>query len=235
MKYEYNFRQSNCWYKNSCQDFKSEKCNEHCLRYQYLDYQVSQSLLKPRQQYRQRMVTPEVDKAAFERLAEIKGDIVNYVRRGSNLMLMSENCGNGKTCWMERMTMQYLSNMRDFEHPRALFISYPKFAVMHKNMFNGYMHEDLKHILDFVEKVDLVVWDDIAVSSLTEYDTLNLYVYVNERMNAGKSNFYTMNCDDKQAYKLLGPRLYSRVFRGSEILEFKANDMRGDVQSKQDK
>ena len=235
MKYDYNFRQSTCWYKNSYPDFKSEKCNEHCLRYQYVDYQVSQSLLKPRQQYRQRMVTPEVDKVAFERLVGIKEDIVNYVRKGNNLLVMSENCGNGKTCWMERMMMQYLSNIRDFENPRALFIGYPKFAIMHKNMFNGYMHEELKHILDFVEKVDLVVWDDIAVSSLTEYDTLNLYVYINERINAGKSNFYTMNCNEEQAYRLLGPRLHSRVFGDSEIIEFKAPDARGIVQSKQDK
>ena len=232
MKYEYDFDQSICWYKNTCEIYKTEKCSIFCRRYHDLHFQTAHSLLKPKQQYPQKMVTPKIDEDAFNRLSEIKKDIVNYVRSGKNLMIMSETCGNGKTSWMERMMMQYLSKMTDFENPRALFISYPKFAIMKKDMVSGYMHEDLKYILDHIEKVDLVVWDDIAVSSLTEYDTLNLYVYVNERINAGKSNFYTMNCSERDAYTLLGTRLYSRIFGDSEIIKFKSKDARGVVQSK---
>lgn len=227
MNYEYKFNSENCWFKDNCENYKTDNCNQFCRRYKYLHYQANHSLLKPAQQYPAKLIVPKNDTQVYTRLTNIRADIVNYVQSGNNLVLMSKTCGVGKTTWMTKLAMQYMSKIQDNEKPRVLFLNCAKFAIMQKNMCAGYVHKDLPYILDNIERVDLVVWDDLAITDLTSYDFLNLYVYINDRMDSKKSNFFTLNCGDKTISEVIGPRLYSRVVLGSEVLEFKSKDARG--------
>ena len=78
-----------------------------------------------------------------------------------------------------------------------------------------------------LESVDLVVFDDIAVSGVSQYDYTQLFNIINKRMMAEKSTIFTSNIVDyEQLEELFGPRLASRVYTNSEIIELKGWDMR---------
>ena len=211
MEYKYKWDINNCWFKERCDLFNTEQCNSMCSRYRYLDFLAESALLTKSQQHPPRLSCGELDENQFIQLSEIKSDIENFIKTGNNLVIQSEFTGNGKTSWALKLLMQYLSKLAYNEKPRALFINVPKFVMMKKDMINGYIHPDLKYILDNIEKVDLVVWDDIAVTEMTPHDYLNIYVHINSRIDNKKSNIYTANYIRGKMENILGDRLYSRV------------------------
>ena len=85
--------------------------------------------------------------------------------------------------------------------------------------------EELKKLL---LDVDLVVWDDIASTSTTEYDITQLLMYIDARSFSEKSNIYTGNIVDRNTMeKMLGAKLVSRIWgSNTEIIEFKGGERR---------
>ena len=85
-------------------------------------------------------------------------------------------------------------------------------------------HDALKHIL---ETADLVVWDDIAASKLSDYDVTQLLSIIDMRISEEKANIYTGNITSHEALvKAVGSRLASRIWNCSEIIEFQGRDRR---------
>lgn len=227
MQYEYNFNREECWFKNTCVDYgNDEKCMLFCPKFRYLHFHAKQSLMTEKQQHPPKLATPKEDEKAYNRLVEIRADIAKYVKIGKNLVIKSERFGNGKTTWMTKLAMQYMSTLRTNKEPKVMWVNCARFCLQMKNMVAGYTHKDLHFLLDHIERADLVVWDDVAVEDMTSYDYLNLYTYINYRMDAGLSNFYTINVSDKNAEKILGNRLFSRIMFGSEVITFTAPDFR---------
>ena len=227
MKYEYIFDRESCWFKQNCENYKNaEICSQFCKRYKYLHYHANHSLMTNKQLYPEKLSIPEIDEQAYERLSNIRKDIFNYVQSGNNLLLKSSKCGNGKTTWTTKLAMTYMSKLRTNDYPRVLFINVARLCVWIKQMFAGYVHKDLHYFLDNVETADLVIWDDVAVVELTNSDYISLYTYIDYRILAGKSNFYTINAKEKDLMNILGERLYSRIVLDSEVLEFKSEDCR---------
>lgn len=227
MQYEYTFNKKDCWFKDKCNNFgKEDKCNEFCKYYKYLHYQAKHSLLTTKQQYPPELVIRDEDKEEYKRLVEIRENIFKYVKDGNNLVLMSNNPGNGKTTWMTKLAMSYMAKLYTNDRPRVLFVNCARFCLQLKHMCAGYTQEDLHYLLDNIEKADLVIWDDLAVTDLTSYDYLSMYTYINYRMDSGKSNFFTLNHNKETLLEILRPRLYSRIIFGSEILQFKSTDFR---------
>ena len=76
---------------------------------------------------------------------------------------------------------------------------------------------------DDLENVDLVVFDDIAVTSnISQYDYTQLFNIINKRNMAQKSTIYTSNITEySELEKLLGPRLATRIYDNSEVIELK--------------
>lgn len=226
MEYKYKWDRDNCWFKEKCELLNTEDCRETCRRYRYLDFLAESALLTKSQQHPPKLTCNETDEKQFIQLSEIKRDIENFVKEGHNLVIQSEFTGNGKTSWALKLLMQYLSKLGYNEKPRALFINVPKFVMMKKDMISGYIHPNLKYILDNIEKVDLVVWDDIAVTEMTPYDYLNIYVHINSRIDNGKSNIYTANYIRGKMENILGDRLYSRVMLYSQVITLYEHDKR---------
>ena len=226
MEYKFNFSKKDCWFNKVCDKYDTQQCNEKCSRYCNLHFLAEHSLLSKKQQHPISLKVPLLEQASVNKLVDIRTDIVNFVKQGNNLLIQSPYTGNGKSTWSYKLIMQYLSNFGYSEKPKALFINVPKFIIMKKDMMAGYTHPDLHYILNNIDKVDLVVWDDIAVTEMTPYDYLNIYVYINERIDAGKSNIYTANYINDKLSKILGDRLYSRVVNGSNIVTFTSPDFR---------
>ena len=230
MEYKFSFNKQDCWYRQVCPSYNKSNCNENCVRYGYLHYLAEHALLSYAQQHPMKLKTNILDSDAYDKLNDIKSNIVSFVQSGKNLMINSKNTGNGKTTWASKLIMQYLATFGYCESPKALFINVPKFCMMKKDMIAGYTHPDLHYILSQIETVDLVIWDDLVATEITPYDYLTLYVYINSRMDKNKSNIYTSNYVGEQVKKTIGDRLYSRVMQGSEIITFKSPDLRETVE-----
>ena len=105
---------------------------------------------------------------------------------------------------------------------RGYFQHVPKLLNTLKDFSKN--HDALKNVLD---DADIIVWDDIASSKLTDYDINQLLIHIDKRIIEGKSNIFTGNLVSYNALeKALGSRLASRIWNCSTIIEFKGKDRR---------
>ena len=164
------------------------------------------------------------DYEQFVKLADIKDNIVNFVDEGENLYICSKETGNGKTSWAIKLLLKYFDQIwagNGFRQ-RGLFIHVPTFLVKLKDFTNPL----ISVYRDMIANVDLVVWDDIASTKLSDYDVQQLLIFTDERISNGQANIYTGNVVTKQELAtVLGERLTSRLWCGY-IVEFNGKDRR---------
>ncbi len=209
-----------CWYKDVCE---LTNCSS-CIRYNEMRFLVDNSGIPFNKQYPDELIAG-VDMDAFIQLADIKDDIVNFVNNGENIYICSENTGNGKTTWSIKLLMKYFNDIWPGNgfRVRGLFIHTPTFLNQLKNFDSPLEEEYKQNIL----KCDLVVWDDIGSTYLSNYDNSQLTSYIDQRIFNGKSNIYTGNIINENEFKsALGDRLYSRIYKSSEVIIFKGKDRR---------
>lgn len=212
-----------CWYKDVC----DHTCTAGCVRYNTMLSLLQQSNIPQNRWDPMQLVAFNKDVQAFTELQSIKKDIVSFVARGENLYIYSDNCGNGKTSWSIKMMLAFFDkiwNKSGFSC-KALFISIPTFLYKHKQNINR-PDKEFENILDRLNDVPLVVWDDIGSTKLSEYDHQLLLNYVDDRINQGLSNIFTGNCNRRSCEDNIGMRLTSRIFGGISI-ELKEQDKRG--------
>lgn len=216
-------RNIECWYSKVCTD----DC-ENCLTFLQLDWQMKNSgLPKNKQRIIDLFINDNnrCDSRAFKQLSNIKKSIVEYVETGHNLYICGEHTGNGKTSWAIKLLQSYLHHKANgnYENLVAMYVSTVDLLLRLKD-FNNPISAKYREQL---ETVDLVVWDDIAVTGVSQYDLTQLYSIINNRIFAEKSNIYTSNLTTcEQLEKVLGLRLASRIYGASEIIELKGMDMR---------
>lgn len=216
-------RNSECWYKNNCND----DCNI-CTTFVQMKYQMDNSgLPKAKQQPIELFITDEnkVDREAYKRLADIRHNIVEFVNNGNNLYLCSKYTGNGKTSWAVKMLQTYFHYTAEgnYENLKGMYISVADILLKLKD-FNNPISNKYK---ENIENVDLVIWDDIALTSISNYDYSQLYNMINNRIFSNKSNIFTSNTTNiNELSKLVGVKLASRIYNTSEIIELKGGDMR---------
>lgn len=215
-------RNSNCWYLEVC----DEDCHL-CNTYLEMKWQMDNSGLPVKLQRPIELWLSDnnsCDRQAYNRLAAIKKDIVNYVAEGNNLFLCGRS-GNGKTSWAIKLLQSYLHHKApgNYERLQGMFISLGDLLIKLKN-FNNPIPQSYR---DNIEKVPLIVWDDICLTGLSQFDYTQLYTMINNRMLAGLSNIFTTNIADKDKLEeVFGERLVSRIYNTSEIIELKGLDMR---------
>lgn len=214
-------KNKDCWYKKVCTyDF----CT-NCIRYSEMKYLMDNSGLSKNKQ-RPIPLDGSRDPESFRLLAEIKTDIVNFVNNGESLYIFSENTGNGKTSWAIKLLLKYFDSIWAgngfrvrgyFQHVPTLFNTLKDFSKS---------HEALKNTL---ATTDLVVWDDIASTKLSDYDAQQLLIIIDQRVSDGLANIYTGNLTSQEALiKAVGQRLASRIWNMSTLVEFKGKDRRSE-------
>ena len=216
-----------CWLEDQC---NKKDCDKFCLRKFKLDYLYNQSLLSYEQRKKIGLRLDNnslLDKPVFDRLRCVELDIVDFVNKGSNLYLWSHITGNGKTAWSIRLMQDYFNKIWPSSDLscRALFINVPKFFLALKDNISE-KSEYIAQIKSNVLKADLVVWDEVALKTLTPFEMENLLSLINNRIDLGKANVYTSNISPSELLNLVGDRLYSRIINKSEILEFREKDKR---------
>jgi hypothetical protein len=167
-----------------------------------------------------------VDLPEFRKLKKIKDNIVNFVEQGKNLYISSKSSGTAKTSWSIKLMLKYFDSIwnGNGQRVRGLFIHTPTFLQQLKDFDNPLTTE----YKELIKSCDLVVWDDIATSHMSNYEYTQLLIYIDHRILNGKSNIYTSNVTTLESLEeIVGSRLASRIFSTSKVIEFKAADGRG--------
>lgn len=216
-----------CWLKDSC---KATCDNTFCIKLFKLDTLYNEALLSINQRKHLNLRIDEdgSDREAFLKLKQIENNIEEFIQNGNNLYLHSVNTGCGKTSWALRCIQSYFNKVwhKSDLTCRALFINVPRFLLALKDNIT-HQSDYIEHIKENVLKCDLVVWDEIGVKSLTEYEHENLLNLINARLDFNKSNIYTSNLSPEELKEKIGDRLYSRVINSSIEFEFFGSDKRG--------
>ena len=167
-----------------------------------------------------------VDLPEFRKLKKTKDNIVNFVEQGKNLYISSKSSGTAKTSWSIKLMLKYFDSIwgGNGQRVRGLFIHTPTFLQQLKDFDNPLTTE----YKELIKSCDLVVWDDIATSHMSNYEYTQLLIYIDHRILNGKSNIYTSNVTTLESLEeIVGSRLASRIFSTSKVIEFKAADGRG--------
>lgn len=216
-------RNSNCWYLDTCND----DCNK-CVVYTQLKWQMDNSGLYPAQQKPINLFVTDnnrEDREAYITLSQIRGNIVDFVNEHRNLYICGKNAGNGKTSWAIRMLHTYFHHCAEgnYENLLGMFVNTTDLLLKLKDFNNPLSQKYLNNL----ENVDLVVFDDVGITGMSQYDYTQFFNIINKRMMAEKSNIFTSNITTlEELEEIFGPRLASRIYTASEIIELKGMDMR---------
>lgn len=213
-----------CWYKSVCA--LNDMCSDSCIRYLEMSALVRQSGIPESKWFPDSLSPDDCDYSAFCDLADIKDDIYRFVTRGDNLYLFSDKTGNGKTSWAIKLMLKYFDLVwaGNGFRCRGLFVHVPTFLTKLKNFDSPDAIVDEWKLM--LPSVDLVVWDDIASTNLSNYDHSQLITFIDQRTLSKKSNIYTGNLKLGGMEKSLGARLASRVWNASHRIELKGRDKR---------
>jgi len=218
--YKQDFR---CWYDEVCNNKKPE-CNKTCIRYDEMMFLVKNSGI-PNSKWFPGLLDAGDDYNEFVRLAGIKKDIVKFVNEGNNLYITSDKTGNGKTTWSIKLLLKYFNEVwaGNGFRIRGMFIHIPTLLLQLKNFNNPLSEEYKKNILE----CDVVIWDEIGYSNISNYDYSNLLMFLESRILSDKTNIFTSNCNTKEKLEeVVGSKLASRIWETSQIIEFKGKDRR---------
>lgn len=212
-------RQKDCMYESVCKN----KCSSSCIRYIQFNRLLELSNLPKIYKKPITIYAVEEDYSAYSKLDKIGKDIVNFVNKGKNLYICSTTPGNAKTTWSAKLMLKYFDKTwpKSYDITRAIYVHVPTLLLDLKKFDN------MPEYIDRIKDADLVVWDDIAVSRLTEYEHEQLLQFIDYRIQNEFSNIYTSNVTDINILiNMVGGRLASRIYNGSTKITFKSDDFR---------
>ena len=219
-------RYENCLYREVC-TYK-EDCRPACKRYAVTKYMLEHSNIPKSKWGINKLIPDNCDVTAFEVLAQIRDNIVDFTNNGNSLYIYSNGCGNGKTTWAIKLMLQYFNDVWEVTgfNNRGVFVNINSFLYECKQAINN-PNPEFEKLKESILEVDLVIWDDISVSKMSEYDYNLLFTFINQRNFNGKANIYTGNIFPNDLHKYLGDRLASRVLDGAKI-QLRGKDKRVD-------
>ena len=223
--------EKNCWLRDSC---KGKHCgDEFCeilykLNYLFDAANVSQKL---RQKISLYPDADGTDLAEFKQLKEIQENILEFVSKGNQLYIHSNNCGNGKTAWALRLLQTYFKKiwLKTDLRCRGLFINVQNLLLSLKENIT-HKDEYIEYINKNIYSADLVIWDDIGTKAATEFEHSHLFSMIDKRISLGKSNIFTSNLNRQELQEVLGDRLASRICNLGIDIELNGGDKRGSVE-----
>ena len=219
---KFEFKPELCWFKEVCTNYNTDICNCGCSLYCQYYYLVNLANIPVQLQYPQNQkLNAGVDIEKYKYLADLKDNILQFVDEGQNLFLYSKYYGNGKTTWSIKLLSSYFSKIwpGNGTKCRGLFINVDDFLMKKKSAISQKNYR-LLQIEELIPNVDIVIWDDIGCTKLSDYEHSILFPLINSRISSHKCNIFTSNVIDDEFVNNVGGRLASRILETSTIVEF---------------
>lgn len=226
---ELNFEKDNCARRSVCPSYNNDNiCNKKCGWWTLFNYATYTGNIPNRYTQPFKLGYNLDDKEAYIRLNNIKTDIVSWVNGGNNLVIKSVGCGNGKTSWACKMACSYIDKVmwKKQYTPLVLFISVPDIIYSRKQSFGG-DENGVDELVAKIEKVDLVIWDDLGTTTMSQFDMEFIFVLLDRRVRGGKANIITTNvANEQKMIDNVGHRIFSRLCDDAEMITFIGMDRR---------
>ena len=213
--------------------YKNTSCNPNTCLFKYLfERQIELSNI-PKGVLFHKALYPEIcDTSVTVDLQSIQRNITEFVKNGYNLYLWSDYFGNGKTTWSVDLLLQYIfDNIYRIGYNTTVckFVRVPELLIDMK----AFTNQDSEYFqkINTLKNCDVVVWDDLGASNLSNYDHSTLFSLLECRLSQGLSNIYTGNLDERGLERAIGQRLCSRIWNGSKVLEFRGRDRRNNKEA----
>lgn len=175
---------------------------------------------------------PELkDVESFKQLSLIKDNIVKFVNGGYNLLVFSNNPGNGKTTWSIKLGLAYIDYIAkySFDYPPILYVNLPLFFDTRKaSIQDKSLESEVRRIETIIKQAKLVIFDDIGIRDLSEFERQLLYIWVEYRTSNKKSSIYTSNIHPDNFNNIFGMRIADRILGYSTIIEIVGQSRRNE-------
>lgn len=214
-----------CFFSGVC---TRNPCNKSgCIRFLEFNSLVAKSGMPKRYIPYTELEAPDVDYESFTQLHGLQLTIDDFVRTGRQIYLWSKECGNGKTTWATKLMKAYFAKVwpgNQFKL-RGYFCHVPSFLERLKDNISD--KNDINNVKEILRTADLVIWDDVAVKTISEFEIGVLLHLIDYRVSNAKANIYTSNLPRQKLETLLGQRLASRIYNASIVIQFFGKDKRG--------
>ena len=166
--------------------------------------------------YLRKLIPAKCDSESYKKLNHIRNNIVDFVNKPENLLIVSDCIQNCKTTWSLKLMYRYFHEIwagSDYIS-RGYFINVPKFLDDLKN----YSYRNTPEFMEIdknIKNVDLVIWDDITTYKLQESDQILLNIYVSYRNMHFKANIFN-GLDNGQIKENVGEILSARLDRAEK-------------------
>ena len=218
---------------------KSECDVEKCVWGASLKSLLTYARLPNVQKSSKRLKPNECDLEAFTRLAEIGEDIYSRVNPVDyddykNLLICSENSGNGKTAWAIKLLQKYFVQIAGQSYLDAedkhifhgCFVPTNQF-IFDAKQFNTSFYPRFEETAKIADMSEFTIFDDVGSAAYSKYDYATLYVAIERRIFAHRFCVFTTNITSKEELEeAVGTRLADRIWQTSEIIEFKGDGIR---------
>lgn len=222
-----------CIYYDVCSLVETETCNKSCVRYLEMKHLLESSNI-PKSKWTHHPLEPDkCDVQAFKRLVKIQKNITTFVNQNNFLYLYSTTCGNGKTTWSIKLMLQYFNEVwsgNGFKR-RGIFINVPTFLSKCKDVISN-PDPEFEELRQDICTADFVIFDDMVVNKMSNYDYSTLLTYTDQRIFNEKTTVFTGNIPLDNLSYFIGDRLASRITSGITI-ELKGVDRRGSTSNNQ--
>lgn len=171
------------------------------------------------------------DVEAFQQLNLIKSNIKEFVNGGYNLLIFSNNPGNGKTTWASKLGLAYIEYIANYatEDP-FLYINLPLYFDIRKaSIQDKSLVPQVQKTESIIKTAKLIIFDDIGIRDLSEFEKQLLYIWVEHRTSNKQSCIYTSNIHPNNFDNIFGPRVADRIIGYSTIIEIKGQSRRNDT------
>ena len=206
-----------CWYGSGC-TLKTERCQKTCPLYLEMNYMIVNCGMPDATPYIKTLIpTTDTEFKSYERLQNIKDNIVDYVTAGHDIFIVSNYSFTGKTSWAIKLMYRYFDRIwsgNGFK-VRGYFLYVPDFVTKLK-AFSYKETAEYKEIMHNLEHCDLVIWDAVTDVTLNEHEQGLLSSVLGKRFMKGKANIYTGNA--KVDLEVLGRNLADKISMAERIL-----------------
>lgn len=197
----------------------SEKRKQNIIQESYLPIRNLENI---------NLIPEKQDVESFKQLSLIKDNIVKFVNDGYNLLIYSNNPGNGKTTWACKLGLAYIEYICNYatENP-FLYINLPlyfdkrKAAIQDKSLC-----EEIQKIEHIIKKAKLIIFDDIGIKDLSEFEKQLFYIWVEHRTSSKLATIYTSNILPNNFINIFGPRIADRILGYSNSIQIKGQSRR---------